>query len=79
MTGRVCCSVPSCRRTRPANGYVEWVCGTHWAAVPQALRREYTVSKRVWRKGGGDGHDPHPAEVWARCRQAAIDKATGLG
>lgn len=74
MTARVACSVPTCRRSRPANGYDEWVCCTHWGAVPQALRREYTLIKREARKG----RPVDPGEVWARCRQAAIDKACGI-
>lgn len=70
LIDRVCCSVPSCRRTRKPNGYAEWICGDHWRSVPKEARRVYLTAKRA---GAGDA-----SRRWERCKRMAIEAATGL-
>jgi hypothetical protein len=72
VTGRTPCSVPNCRRTRPADSrYDEWVCGPHWREVPKVERRTYSALKRK-------GWDDTAADQWQRCKGLAVAAAAGL-
>lgn len=50
---RIACCVPFCRRTCKG-GDGEWICGTHWMAVPARLRRRKYRFFRLYRRRYGD-------------------------
>lgn len=53
---RIHCLVPHCRRTTDSkNGYGEWICSKHWAAVPKASRRVYSRATRRIRRAVAAG------------------------
>lgn len=53
MPDRIPCCVPFCRRTRKP-GCSEWICQTHWAAVPKSMRLVHFRIAREYRKRFGD-------------------------
>ena len=70
MSTRIPCCVPFCRRRtrRPealGDGW-EWICPTHWRAIPLVRRRAYGRLQRVWY--GPDGHGMTLAAIRAHPR-----------
>lgn len=88
---RLSCCVPFCRRTKAAKSEVieldvavidladEWICATHWRAVPARLRRLHSAAKRRLRRRRTVRFALVVSRIWDKCQRAAIEAAGGIG
>lgn len=83
---RMVCQVPGCHRSAPSGPLVArwgsgaaWVCQRHWSAVPRALRGRYTKAKRLSRRRSSPVTERTVRAIFARCVNAAILEAMGIG
>lgn len=87
---RISCCIPLCKRTKlhvaaPVNVDgrevdlgAEWICPTHWAAVPKSLKREHSAGKREVRRVATFASNLASYQIWQRCKSTAADIAFGL-
>ncbi len=83
MTDRISCCVPFCRRTHAnPKGWVEWVCGKHWAMVSKSVRRRRAKVQRAIKRES----DPDRVSrlyycdevLWRKGLKQAIERAAGI-
>lgn len=71
---RIKCCVPFCRRTHKSAD-LEWMCGEHWALVPQHQRRwKHRVFRLYRRAFGENGFWHYPAGSPKRLQAIRLDR-----
>jgi hypothetical protein len=78
MCKRLSCAVPGCRRTT-AEDHGEWVCAKHWPNVSRKLKQELATARQAHKRSNDRASWGRFGEAWARCRDAAILEALGIG
>jgi hypothetical protein len=75
---RITCAVPGCRRSHHnREGFAEWICAKHWAAVPKRMRSRHSLYKRRGKKVAA--WQLVADRMWIRCRDEAIGQALSGG
>lgn len=51
---RLACCVPFCKRTTGRFSSGDWICGTHWRAIPRAVKQPLFAAERQYKRRFGD-------------------------
>ena len=83
MADRIQCCVPYCRRTHHnREGFIEWVCQTHWRAVRKRTKRFWRLAKAKARNAATEKEWSKEhlrcQRAWERCKREAVEAAMGI-